>query len=404
MSGADGVLEVFLVVGEESGDQLGARLMEALIRHTGGRVRFTGVGGARMTTYGLSSLFPLHDIAVMGIGPVLARLGTILRRIRETVDAAIAAEPDVVVIVDSPDFTHRVAKAIRKRRPGIPIVDYVSPTVWAWRPGRAKRMAAFVDHLLALFPFEPAVHARLGGPPTTYVGHPLTDAPDLLLPAAGERAPVERAVRPSLLVLPGSRGGEIDRMLGVFGETVARLASGGRVFDVTIPAVPRLADRIRRDTAGWAVPPTVVTGEAEKFAAFRRAHVALATSGTVTLELALAGVPMVVAYRRDPLFRIVTEIVRRIPGQVQVGSMVLANIVLGRKIVPDHLDPDVSADILAADLAPLFTDGPERRAQEDAFAELWDVMAPPDRPRAADVAAEIVLRLAAGQPVPTETA
>lgn len=395
MTDRDGLLDVFLVVGEESGDQLGARLMEAIIRQSGGRVHFSGVGGSRMAALGLSSLFPLHDIAVMGITAVLARLPTILRRVRETAAAVIAADPDVLVIVDSPDFTHRVARAVRKARPDIPIVDYVSPTVWAWRPGRARRMAAYVDHLLALFPFEPAVHARLGGPPTTYVGHPLLDRPELLVPAPGERVPVETADPPQLLVLPGSRAGEIERMLGVFGETVARIAADGHRFALTIPAVPRLADRIARETAGWAVRPTVVTGEAEKFAAFRRAHAALATSGTVTLELALAGVPMVVGYVRDPLFRLITDVVRRIPGQVQVTSMVLANIVLSRNVVPDHLDPHVDSAVLARDLAPLLSDSPQRRAQEQAFDALWDAMALPEGVAAADVAAAVVLDLSA---------
>jgi lipid-A-disaccharide synthase len=387
-------LHVFLVVGEESGDQLGSRLMDALREKTGGAVRFSGLGGERMAERGLAPLFPLHDIAVMGITAVIGRLPTILKRIRQTVDAALAANPDIVVIIDSPDFTHRVAKKIRQRRPGLPIVDYVSPSVWAWRPGRARKMAAYTDHLLALLPFEPAIHAKLGGPPTTYVGHPLIDRPALLQPAPNERTPIGQTEKPLLLVLPGSRGGEIDRMLRVFGQTVAQLASTGRPFELVIPAVPRLADRIRRETADWAIVPQVVSGEAEKFAAFRRAHAALATSGTVTLELALAGVPTVVAYIRDPVFKLVTEIVRRIPGQVQVNSMVLANIILGDRIVPDFLDPDVTAAILTPELAPYLEDSPKRRAQSAALEKLWQAMALPHGRPAADTAADVVLEVA----------
>ncbi len=202
-----------------------------------------------------------------------------------------------------------------------------------------------------------------------------------------------------LLVLPGSRSGEIDRMLGVFGEAIGLLAENGIRFEPIIPAVPRLADRIRRETEAWSVRPAVVTGEAEKFAAFRRAHAALATSGTVTLELALAGVPMVVAYRRDLPFRILTDIVRKIPGQVQVSSMVLANIILGRNVVPDHLDPHVTAGLLAADLLPLLAGTEERERQVEGFRELWQRMALPEGERAADVAARIVLDLArSGRP------
>lgn len=384
---------VFLVAGEESGDQLGARLMAAL-RRAEPEISFAGVGGDRMAAEGLESLFPLHDIAVMGIAPVLARLPTLVKRISETAAAVCAGAPDVLVIIDSPDFTHRVARKVRRRRPDIPIVDYVSPTVWAWRPGRARRMAGYVDRLMALLPFEPAVHARLGGPPTTYVGHPLTDRPELLRPAPGERSPLDGHAKPTLLVLPGSRSGELDRMLGLYGAVVGHLAARGRPFGLRIPAVDRLAPRIAAETGGWAVVPEIVTGEAEKWAAFRSAHAALATSGTVTLELALSGVPTVVAYARDPLFRLLSEIVRRIPGQVQVRSFVLPNIILGANVMAEHLDPDLDPARLAAEVGALLGEGPERAAQQGALARLWQVMAPPGGRPAAEVAAEIVLEAA----------
>jgi lipid-A-disaccharide synthase len=392
-TGAD-PLSVFFVVGEESGDQLGSRLMDALIRQTGGAIRFSGVGGARMQALGLSPLFPLHDIAVMGISAVLGRLPTLLRRIRETAEAVIDASPDVLVIVDSPDFTHRVAKAVRRRRPSLPVVAYVSPTVWAWRPGRARAMAAYVDHLLAILPFEPEVHSRLGGPPTTYVGHPLTDRPDLLLPAAGERAPLDGSRPPVLLVLPGSRAGEVARCLPDLAAAIRQLHAGGLRLEVVIPAVGHLEDRIRTETAGWPIVPRIVRGEAEKFAAFRSAHAALAVSGTVTLELALAGVPMSVIYRRDRLFWAVTEVVRRLPGQVTVQSMVLPNIILGENVVPEHLDSGIDPAGLAAEVAPLLQSGPERRAQVSAFRRLWDLMRVPGARPAADAAAGVVLRVA----------
>ncbi|WP_237154681.1 lipid-A-disaccharide synthase [Oryzibacter oryziterrae] len=388
-----GRLRVFLVVGEESGDQLGVRLMTALRSRLGDAVEFAGVGGDRMAAEGLPSLFALHDIAVMGIGPVLRRLPTLLKRIRQTAEAAIAASPDVVVIIDSPDFTHRVASRIRKARPDLPIVDYVSPSVWAWRSGRARKMAAYVTHLLALLPFEPEVHRRLGGPATTYVGHPLIDRPELLRSQPGERPAIEATAVPTLLVLPGSRGGEIDRMLGLYGQVVRQLAERGIRFKVVIPAVERLAARIAEETGAWAVHPEIVRGEAEKFAAFRSAHAALATSGTVTLELALAGVPTVVAYARDPLFRVVTEIIRRIPGQVSVSSMVLPNIILGQNVIPEFLDPDLDPAKLADALAELLQPSPARAAQSDAMERLWAVMALPNGKRAADTAADIVLSL-----------
>lgn len=394
---ANAPLHVFLVAGEESGDQLGARLMDALITATGGRVRFSGVGGSRMQALGLSPLFPIEDIAVMGITAVLGRLRTILRRIRQTVAAVLDGAPDVLVVIDSPDFTHRVAKAVRKARPELPVIAYVSPTVWAWRPGRARRMAAYVDHLLAILPFEPAVHARLGGPPTTYVGHPLTDRPDLLLPSSGERPPVDEADPPVLLALPGSRSGEVERCLPDMAAAIGRLAASGLRPRIVIPAVPRLADRIAAATSGWPNRPEVVVGEAQKFAAFRSAHAAIAVSGTVSLELALSGVPMTIVYRRDPVFRAVTEIVRRLPGQVTVSSMVLPNIILGENVVPEHLDPDISPAVLADELKALLTPGEARRRQVAGFRRLWDLMRPPGARPAAEAAADVVLRAVGGE-------
>jgi len=386
-------LRVAIVVGEESGDQLGARLMVALKRLSGRPIDFLGVGGDRMAAEGFASLFPLHDIAVMGFAPVVKRLPLIQLRTAEAAGAIIAGRPDVLVIIDSPDFTHRVASDVRAALPRLPVVDYVCPSVWAWRPGRARRMAAYVDHVLALLPFEPAVLARLKGPEATYVGHPLIDRPELLTPAAGERPPLD-AGPPTLLVLPGSRSGEIDRMLPLYGRVIDLMAARGLAFRPLLPAVERLRARIERETAGWTVPPRVVAGEAEKWAAFRSAHAALATSGTVTLELALAGVPSVIAYARDPLFRVISEIARRIPGLINLDMFGLANIILGEKASPEFLDPDLAPERLADALMPLLADTPARAAQVAAFARLRDIMALPDDRPAADTAADVVLRLA----------
>jgi len=387
-------LRVAMVVGEESGDQLGARLMAALRRLSARPIAFFGVGGDRMAAEGLASLFPLHDIAVMGFGPVVKRLPLIQFRTAETAGAVIASRPDVLVIIDSPDFTHRVARDVRAALPDLPVVDYVCPSVWAWRPNRARRMAAYIDHVLTLLPFEPAVLARLNGPEATYVGHPLIDRPDLLTPAPGERPPVGGAEPPTLLVLPGSRSGEIDRMLALYGRVLGALSARGLIFQPVLPAVARLRERIERETADWAVRPRIVTGEAEKWAAFRSGHAALATSGTVTLELALAGVPCVIAYARDPLFRLVSEIARRIPGLVNITMFGLANIVLGEKVSPEFLDPDLAPERLADALAPLLADTTARAAQLAAFSRLREMMALPDGRPAAETAAEVVLRLA----------
>lgn len=396
MTGSEVPLKVFIVVGEESGDQLGAALMRGLKEQSPRPLSFQGVGGDRMAQEGLASLFSLHDIAVMGATAVIGKLPTILSRMRQTIEAVLTAAPDVLVIIDAPDFTHRVARRVRKKRPDLPIVDYVSPSVWAWRPGRARAMTAYVDHLLAILPFEPDVHRRLGGPPTTYVGHPLVERLDRLRPADGERPPLAEADMPVLLVLPGSRRGELDRMLDGFGQAVARIREAfGRPLEIVLPAVPHLADAIRERTRSWPVRPTIVVGEEEKFAAFRRAHAALAASGTVTLELGLAGVPMVVAYVLDPIYRQINRLRRIFPNIAQIDTMVLTNIVIGEKVVPEYLDKEVTPEALAAAILPLLSDSPERRHQMAAFDRLDVAMRLDDGERPSDRAARTVLDVVA---------
>lgn len=388
---ADKPLKFFFVVGEESGDQLGASLMRGLADLTDERVSFAGVGGERMERLGLNSLFPLSDIAVMGLSAVLARLPTIVRRVYQTVDAVVAAKPDVLVIIDSPDFTHNVAKRVRKRTPAIPIVDYVSPSVWAWRSGRAKKMALYVDHLLAILPFEPDVHERLGGPPCSYVGHPLTQKFDELRPAdAVERPRLSDAERPVMLLLPGSRSSEIERLLEPFEQTLEILTDRKPDIEIVVPAVPHLAERIIDKTSNWRVPIRVVVGEHEKFAAFRRAHVALAASGTVSLELALSGVPMVIAYKVDWFYRQLHALHKIVPIG-HVDSMVLPNIILGKNVVPEFLNEEVAPQRMAHMLEKLLADGPERQAQLDGFALLEDTMRPESGKAPGELAAEITL-------------
>ena len=389
MSGGPGrPLTVFLIAGEESGDALGANLMEAILGSTEGEVRFLGVGGSRMARLGLVSMFPMSEINHVGATAIVANLPRIMKRMREAARAIATASPDVFVMVDVPGFNLGVARRVRKWNPRVPIVDYVSPTVWVWRPRRAPRMARFVDHLMAILPFEPEVHQRLGGPPTTYVGHPLIEKLDRLRPAAGERPPRDAVERPTFLVLPGSRHGEISRLLDAFGETVARVVAENGPMEVLLPVVPRFADEIRAKTAAWPVKPEIVEGEQAKYAAFRRSHVALAASGTVTLELALSGVPMVVAYRIDPLAKAFKPIVLK-----RLHSFVLPNLITGARDVPEFLDQDTSPERLSAALKPLLSDTPERRRQLAAFARLDGLMTLDDGTPSSR-AAGIVLRAA----------
>jgi lipid-A-disaccharide synthase len=365
----DRALNIWIVSGEESGDQLGAKLMRALKTRLGAeRLHFGGVGGHAMQAEGQKSLFPLEDIAVMGIVAVIGRLPTVLNRIRLTADAVVAANPDILIIIDSPDFTHRVAKAVRKRAPHIPVVDYVSPSVWAWRPGRAAKMRAYVDHLLALLPFEPDAHKRLGGPPTTYVGHPLIERVKEFRPAGGERN-FHKEGQLNLLVLPGSRRSEVSRLLDTFGGALKLLQQRSpRPFEVTIPAVPHLVQAIREGTASWSVKPRIVEGEAAKWQAFRSADAALAASGTVTLELGLSGIPMVVAYKVSGLEGLILR------PLIKAQSIVLTNLVLGENAIPELIQENCTPETLAAALLPLLSDTPERRAQESALRHLDELM------------------------------
>ena len=358
---------IFLVATEESGDRLGAGLMKVLRQRLGGAVEFHGVGGRAMAREGLNSLFPIEDLSIIGLAAVMRQLPKILRLIRQTAAAAISATPDIVVIIDSPDFTHRVARRVRARAPSIPIVDYVSPTVWAWRPKRAGAMRRYIDHVLALLPFEPEAYRRLHGPPCSYVGHPLTEQLASLRPNGEERT--RRAAEPPvLLVLPGSRRSEIRRHIVVFGATLGKLRAEGVAFDAVLPTMPHLADVVRDGVSKWPVQPKIVVGEKDKRAAFRIARAALAKSGTVTLELALSGVPMVAAYR---VGGVEAAILSR---AIKVQSVILANLAVGENIVPEFLQNSCTPENLARALGPLLSDTPERQKQVDGFARIDAIM------------------------------
>jgi lipid-A-disaccharide synthase len=377
-------LRVFLVAGEESGDRLGAALMKALANSR--PVSFSGVGGEAMTGQGLRSLFPIADIAIVGIDAIIARLPHLLRRIRQTAAAAVASNPDVVVIIDSPEFTHRVAKRIRWTLPSVPIVDYVSPSIWAWRPGRAKAMRGYVDHVLALLPFEPEYHRRLGGPPCTYVGHPLAEIVNKLRPDELERRRRDEKP-PVVLVLPGSRRNEIARLADIFGETIRQVAKRVGPLDIIVPTVETVHREVVAAASQWGVNVRVVTSVEEKFAAFRVARAALAASGTVTLELAIAGVPTVVAYRVSPIEEFVARLL------IMAKTAVLTNLILGENIMPEFLQRDATPTRLSEALSSLLDDSDARARQIEGFQRLDRVMDFAGR-EPSGRAAEVVLAVA----------
>jgi lipid-A-disaccharide synthase len=378
--GAGVARKIFLIATEESGDRLGASLMKVLRQRFGDAVRFEGIGGKSMARQGLTSLFPIEELSIIGLAAVVKQLPMILRYIRETAAAVIAASPDALIIIDSPDFTHRVARRVRARDPSIPIIDYVSPSVWAWRPGRARAMLAYVDHVLALLPFEPEAYRRLRGPPCSYVGHPLFEQVGSLRPDAAEQQLRDQSP-PVLLVLPGSRRSEISHHMAVFGETLGLVALP---FELILPTMPHLQEAVAAAVKDWPVRPKIVIGEQEKRAAFRIAHAAFVKSGTATLELALAGVPMVAAYKAGA---IEAWIIRR---AIRSSSVILANLVIGENVVPEFIQQDCTPQKLAPALRDILSETPLRRRQIEAFAGLDAIMSTGEQSPSAR-AADIVL-------------
>ena len=359
-------MRIAIIVGEISGDALGAKLIPEMRMHAGEmRLDIIGTAGPAMEELGVNSFFPLEDIAVMGIVPVIKRLPSILKRIRETADRVIAEKPDALIIIDSPDFTHRVAKRVKRALPDLPVIDYVSPSVWAWRPSRAKAMRAYIDHVLALLPFEPDAHKRLHGPDCTYVGHPLIERLSILRPNADEQN--ARINAKHVLILPGSRRSEISRLLPIFKHVVAALHARDPSLIFQLPAVDHLYQDILREIETWSVKPVLLRGDDAKYRAFREARVALAASGTVTLELALSQVPMVVAYR-------VSAVESLLRYLIKVPSIVLPNLIVGHRPIPEYIQEDCTVEKLTTALSSLIDDGSLRNSQIAAFTDLDHLM------------------------------
>ncbi|MEO0546396.1 MAG: lipid-A-disaccharide synthase [Pseudomonadota bacterium] len=386
-------LKVYFVVGEASGDALGADLLKALERDGEGPVNAMGLAGPKLQKKGVKSLFNIEDVSVMGIGAVLARLPKIVRHVYRTVDDIVAKNPDVVVLIDSPDFVQPIAKRVRKRASHIPIVNYVCPSVWAWRSGRAAKMAAYIDHVLALLPFEPRVLKELAGPEATYIGHPLAkQLAEQSAPVTAEPQPMASlAEPPTLLVLPGSRRSEVTRMMKPFGDTLDVLRARGHAFQTVIPAVPHVRGRIEEEAATWSVAPQIVSAD-QNNETFSKAHLALAASGTVTLQLALFRVPMVAAYRLDPIGEMIAR------NAIKVWSASLPNLIADRMVVPEDYGHMVMPNLLARRLEALLTDTLDRQAQLAGFDEIWSRMATQEP--ASRMAARLVRQFGRGKDQP----
>jgi lipid-A-disaccharide synthase len=379
-------LKVAVIAGEVSGDLLGADLISALKRRHGAPLELVGVGGDALEAQGLRSLYDFSELSLMGFTQVLARLPRLIARIRETAAAIIAARPDVLIIIDSPDFTHRVAKRVRKALPDLPVINYVCPSVWAWKEHRAQEMLAYVNHVLAILPFEPEVMRRLGGPPTTYVGHRLVMDGSLL------ETRRKRALRPlpnfgdekTILLLPGSRGSEITRLLPVFQRAMAELSRRNNAVRYVLPTVERREHLVRSLVADWEIKPEIVVGPAAKWQAFAEADAAIAASGTVILELGLAGVPVVSTYSTD-------WIVKMLHKQIKAWTAALPNLIADYVLVPEQINEMLRPGVLARWLERLSSDTLQRKAMLEGFELVWERMQT-ERPPG-EQAASIVLEM-----------
>lgn len=354
-------MKLFLVAGEASGDRLGAALMAGLKMLAPG-ISFAGVGGPLMQAEGLQSLFPMDELSVMGIAEILPKYRQLRRRLHQTAKAVLAEAPDALITIDSPEFCLRVARRVRAARPDLRTIHYVAPSVWAWRPGRAAKMAEVIDHVLALLPFEPPL-MQAAGMTCDFVGHPVVSEPRATAAEVQAfRAAHGIGAAPLILVLPGSRRGEVARLGPVFGAALERVVAARPEVRVVLPTVAHVAGKVREMAAGWPGAPVVVEAADDKRAAFAAADVALAASGTVSLELAANRVPMVIAYTFN---RLTWEIIKR---RALIDTVTLVNLVSDSRVVPEFLGPACRAEAIAPALLRMLQDGPERAAEQAAMA------------------------------------
>ncbi|MGG5820971.1 lipid-A-disaccharide synthase [Falsiroseomonas sp. HW251] len=372
---------VYIVAGEASGDALGARLVAAL-RARDPVLTFAGIGGDRLAAQGVPSLFPFHELALMGLVEVLPNIRNLARRLDETVADIAARRPAVLVTIDSPGFALRVAARVKPM--GIPVVHYVAPQIWAWRPGRVRKIRGCVDRVLCLLPFEPVLFDR-AGIPATFVGHPVlesgADTGDAArFRAAHGLAPAERV----LLVMPGSRRAEVRRLLPLFGETLRQLGARIPALRPVVAVSPLVAPAVRDGTRGWPGAPILVEGPQAKHDAFAAAEAGLIKSGTSSLEMAVAGVPHIVAYRVNPVTAAIVEAI----ATVRFASLV--NLLADRAIAPEFLQRFAVPEQMAEALAGLLTDPAAAAAQRAGMRSVLDQLHPPGM-TPSEAAAEAVL-------------
>jgi lipid-A-disaccharide synthase len=378
-------IRIFIIAGEPSGDLLGGRLMAALKRHSSGNVEFAGVGGGRMAVEGLNSPFPITELSVMGLAEILPRIFNLRRRVRQTAHAIEQYLPDILITIDSPGFCFAVLKRLRRDQ-ATRRIHYVAPSVWAWRPGRVHKFAREFDHLLTLLPFEPR-YFEPEGLDTTFVGHAVIESEMGAADGAAfrQRFQIEEDI-PLLCMLPGSRLGEVERHLEPFRSAMTTLQSRFPSLRVVVPTIPAIEDEVSHTVRGWKNNVLVVEGEKDKFDAMAASNIALAASGTVALELALARVPTVIAYRVNVITSWIVKALIKIPYAN------LVNVLLNREAVPEFIQGKCTGDNLANALENLLEDVVVYEAQQTAADDAMKLLKAGDV-LPSDVAAKTILSL-----------
>jgi len=389
---------IFILAGESSGDRLGAAMMRRLREETNGAVRFSGVGGEAMMAEGLEPVFPMQDIAVMGLVEIVPHLRRIRERLKQATDAIVEKRPDALVTIDAQVFSGLLAKRVKRLVPEVALIHYVAPTVWAWKPWRARKLAGYLDRVLALFPFEPPYFEE-EGLHCDFVGHPVVERVANLPPRAGADLREDLGIAPNVnvvLVAPGSRRSEISRLGKPFGDAVTRLVEHDPGVEIILPVAGAVAEEVRAMAQVWPAKTHILdprgldfeTAEQRKFAAFAAANFALAASGTVTLELAAFRVPMIVGYRMPKL----NEFILRRVMTVDTGTLV--NIITGTKIVPEYWQDDCSGTQLAKGLRSLIENGKARDDQVAGFDRAFEALGESDDAPSKRAAQSVISALA----------
>lgn len=380
-------LFVYLIAGEPSGDLLASRLMTALREKTNGRVKFAGVGGEAMTANGFESLFDSSELAVMGLAEVVPSIPKIMKRIRQTVDDIVAQKPDVVVTVDSWSFSARVNKGLRSMKTGIPQVHYVAPQVWVWKKKRAKTCGRFIDRLLALLPYEPPYFEPYGLK-VNYVGHPVVEGG--AAKGDGKKFRKEHNIPeniPLLCVLPGSRRSEIKYLLPIFKEVVDHLIKKYPEMQIVVPTVRPVEEKVKKAVKEWGLPVTVVTGEKNRYDAFAASTAALAASGTVALELAMAKVPYTIAYTVSDLSRFIFKFL--LNGKYAN----LVNIMADREIVKEFILDNCKASLITPEVDRLLGDETYRKQEVEEAYQVLETLGAGGKETPSQKAADAVLEV-----------